>query len=130
MGWQIKQRKLSFVRQILSKDHEYIAKQTLQQEMATGLNGLAYECNDICNEIDKPEVTNNNVLSKRQIKSIIQEAITEQNNNNMLSFRKVADRVSDDSSDNNYLDRMGLTHSRILIRYRARAINTVILKSS
>ena len=43
----------------------------------------------------------------------------------MLSFRKVADRVSDDSSDNNYLDRMGLTHSRIWIRYRARAIKGI-----
>ena len=43
----------------------------------------------------------------------------------MLSFRKVADRVSDDSSDNNYLDRMGLTHSRIWIRYRTRAIKGI-----
>ena len=43
----------------------------------------------------------------------------------MLSFRKVADRVSDDPSDNNYLDRMGLTHSRIWIRYRARAIKGI-----
>ena len=38
----------------------------------------------------------------------------------MLSFRKVADRVSDDSSNNEFLDRMRLTHSRIWIRYRGR----------
>ena len=62
MGWRIKERKLNFVRQILLKDNENIAKQTLQQEMATGLNGLAHECNNICNEIDIPEVTNNNIL--------------------------------------------------------------------
>ena len=93
--------------------------------MATGLNGLAHECNNICNEIDIPEITNNNVLSKRQIKSQIQEAITEQNKNNMQSFRKVSDRMSDDPSDTNYLDRMGLTHSRIWIRYRARAIKGI-----
>ena len=43
----------------------------------------------------------------------------------MLSFIKVADRVPDDPSDNNYLDRMGLTHSRIWIRYRARAIKGI-----
>ena len=43
----------------------------------------------------------------------------------MLYFRKVADKVSDDSSDNNNLDRMGLIHSRILIRYRARAIKGI-----
>ena len=125
MGWRIKGRKLNFVRQILLKDNEYTAKQTLQQEIATGLNGLAHECNNICNEIDIPEITNNNVLSKRQIKCTIQDAITEQNKNNLLSFRKVADRVSDDSSDNDYLDRMGLTHSRIWIRYRARAIKGI-----
>ena len=87
--------------------------------MATGLNVLAHECNNICNEINIPEITNNNVLSKRQIKSAIQKAITQRNRNNMLSFKKVADRVSENSSDNNYLDRMGLTHSRIWIRYRA-----------
>ena len=125
MGWRIKERKLNFVRQILLKDNENIAKQTLQQEMATGLNGLAHECNNICNEIDIPEVTNNNVLSKRQIKSQIQEAITEQNKNNMQSFRKVSDRMSDDPLGTNYLDRMGLTHSRIWIRYRARAIKGI-----
>ena len=43
----------------------------------------------------------------------------------MLSFRKVADKVSVDPSDNDYLDRMGLTHSRIWIRYRARAIKGI-----
>ena len=79
MGRRIKERKLNFVRQILQKDDENIAKQTLQQEIATGLNGLAYECNNICNEIYIPEITKNNVLSKRQIKCTIQDAITEQN---------------------------------------------------
>ena len=29
------------------KDNENIAKQTLQQEMAIGINGLAHECNDV-----------------------------------------------------------------------------------
>ena len=72
--------------------------------MATSQNGLAQECNNICNEIDIPEITNNNVLSKRQMKSAIQEAMTEQIKNDMLSFRKVADKGSDDSSDDNYLD--------------------------
>ena len=93
--------------------------------MAIGLNGLAHECNIICNEINILEITNNNILSKRQIKSAVQKAITEQNRNNMLSFKKVADRVSGNSSDDNYLDRMGLTQSRIWIRYRARAIKGI-----
>ena len=69
MEWRIKERKLNFVRQILLKDNENIAKQTLQQEMAIGINGLAHECNDVCSEINIPEITNINVLSKRQIKT-------------------------------------------------------------
>ena len=59
------------------------------------------------------------------MKSAIQKAITQRNRNNMLSFKKGAYRVSENSSDNNYLDRMGLTHSRIWIRYRARAIRGI-----
>ena len=51
-----------FVRQVLLKDNENIAKQTLQQEMAIGINGLAHECNDLCSEINIPEITNINVL--------------------------------------------------------------------
>ena len=42
-----------------------------------------------------------------------------------VSFKKVADRVSENSSDNKDLDRMGLTHSRIWIRYIARAIKGI-----
>ena len=125
MEWRIKEKKLNFVRQILAKNDENIAKQAITQELATGLNGLGHECNTICNEINVPEIMSNNVLSKRQIKSTIQDVITEQNKIRMLSFRKVADRVSDNSSDNKYLDRMGLTHSRIWIRYRGRAIRGV-----
>ena len=93
--------------------------------MAIGLKGLAHECNNICNEIDIPEITNKNELSKHQIKCTVQKAITEQNRNNMLSFKKAADRLSENSSDNNYLDRMGLAHSRIWMRYRGRGIKGI-----
>ena len=36
----------------------------------------------------------------------------------MLASKKVADRISDDSRQITYLDRMGLTYSRIMIRHR------------
>ena len=68
MEWRIKERKLNFVRQILLKDNENIAKKTLEQEMAIGLNGLAHECNNICNEINIPQITSINVLSKLNVK--------------------------------------------------------------
>ena len=125
MEWRIKERKLNFVRQILQKNDENICKQTLIQEMETGVNGLAHECNKVCEEINIQEIMDNNVMSKRQIKEIIKDTVTLKNKEKLLSFIKVADRVSDDPSDNNYLDRMGLTHSRIWIRYRARAIKGI-----
>ena len=43
----------------------------------------------------------------------------------MLPFRREADRVSDESSDIKYLVRMGLTHSKVWIRHRARAIKDI-----
>jgi len=122
MEWRIKERKLNFVRNILQKNDENICKQTLIQEMETGINGLAHECNKVCQEIDIPEIMSNNVMSKRQIKETIKDTVTLKNKAKLLSFKKVADRASDDPSDNNYLGRMGLTHSRIWIRYRARAV--------
>ena len=125
MEWRIKERKLNFVSQILQRGDDNIAKNTIIQERASGIKGLGYECNIICNEINISEITENNVLSKKQIKSTIQNAVDERNKTEMLSYRKVADRVSEDPNENKYLDRMGLTHSRIWIRYRARAIRGI-----
>ena len=76
MEWRIKERKLNFVRQILLTDNSNIAKNILLQEMEIEINGLGHECNTICNEINKPEIMNNNSLSKRQIKSAIQEFVS------------------------------------------------------
>ena len=42
---------------------------------------------------------NNNVLSKRQIKETIKNTVTLKNKEKLLSFRKIADRVSDDPLD-------------------------------
>ena len=67
----------------------------------------------------------NNVMSECQIKETIQDTVLLKNKEKMLSFRNVTDRASDDPSDSNYLNRMGLTHSRIWIRYRARAIKGI-----
>ena len=124
MEWRIKERKLNFVRQILLTDNSNIAKNILLQEMEIKINGLGHECNTICNEINIPEIMNNS-LSKRQIKNAIQEFISARTKEMMLASKKVADRISDDSHQITYLDRMGLTFSRMMIRYRARAIKGV-----
>ena len=68
MEWRIKERTFNFVRQILQKNYENICKQTLIQETEIGINGLAHECNKVCEEIDKTEIIDNNAISKRQIK--------------------------------------------------------------
>ena len=118
MEWRIKERKLNFVRQILLTDNSNIAKNILLQEMEIKINGLGHECNTICNEINIPEIMNNS-LSKRQIKNAIQEFISARTKEMMLASKKVADRISDDSHQITYLDRMGITFSRMMIRYRA-----------
>ena len=64
-------------------------------------------------------------LLKSNIKTAVQQTVSARARENMLSFRKVADRVSDNPSDNSYINRMGLAYSRIWIRYRARAIKGV-----
>ena len=124
MEWRIKERKLNFVRQIFLTDDSNIAKNTIIQEMSVGINGLGHECDSICNEINLPEITNTSLL-KSNIKTAVQQTVEANRITNMLSFRKVADRVSDNPSDNTYIDRMGLAYSRIWIRYRARAIKGV-----
>ena len=50
---------INILSNMILKDNETIAKPTLHQEMAIRLNRLAHECKNICNEIDLPEVTNN-----------------------------------------------------------------------
>ena len=122
--WRIKERKLNFVRQILLKDDSNIAKNAILQEMEVGINGLGHECNSICNEINIPEVMTTSLL-KSNIKTAVQQTVSARARENMLSFRKVADRVSDNPSDNSYINRMGLAYSRTWIRYRARAIKGV-----
>ena len=66
-------------RQISQKKDENICKQTLIQEMETGINGLAHECNKVCEEIDILEIMDNNVMSKRQIIETIKETVTLKN---------------------------------------------------
>ena len=56
--------------------------------METGINGLAHECNNVCRDIDIPEIMENNVMSKKQIKEAIQEKISSQNKEKMLKKMK------------------------------------------
>ena len=112
MEWRIKERKHNFVRQIFLTDDSNIAKNTIIQEMSVGINGLGHECDSICNEINLPEITNTSLL-KSNIKTAVQQTVEANRITNMLSFRKVADRVSDNPSDNTYIDRMGLAYSKI-----------------
>ena len=51
----------------------------MNQEMETGINGIAHECNKVCEEINIPEIMDNNVMSKRQNKTTIQDTVTLKN---------------------------------------------------
>ena len=71
------------------KDDSTIAKKALIQEMEIGINGLGHECNATCNELNIPEIMNNQ-LSKRQIKTAIQEYISLQIKEKVLASKKTS----------------------------------------
>ena len=87
MEWRIKEKKLNFVRQIMLKDEYTITKNALIQEKEIGINGLGHECNATCNELNIPEIMNYQ-LSKRQIKTAIQEYISLQIKEKCLPLRR------------------------------------------
>ena len=124
MAERIKLRKLVCVSKILQKPDSNIAKQVLKQENEAGIEGLMHECREICSEINLPSVEECN-LTKGQIKSSLEELIKNNAKKEVENCKKISDRMSENPQDNSYLDRMGLTYSRVWIRHRCRMIKDV-----
>ena len=115
MAERIKLRKLVCVSKILQKPDSNIAKQVLKQENEAGIEGLMHECREICSEINLPSVEECN-LTKGQIKSAMEELIKNNAKKEVENCKKISDRMSENPQDNSYLNRMGLTYSRVWIR--------------
>ena len=124
MKWRIAKRKLLFVNKILSKDHNNLCKQVLFAESLNNIKGLSYECTKLCEELGLPNIMVNDV-SKSEIVAAINTKINADTIRDMENCKKVADRLSPNPADSNYLASLPLSSSRVWLRYRARAIKGV-----
>ena len=66
MNWRVAYKKLVFVQKIMCKDENNIAKKVIQEEISTGIKGLAHECRQICLDLGLSDITNT-FLTKKQI---------------------------------------------------------------
>ena len=128
MKWRISERKLKFVSKIMTRENSNITKRVLMCEVLEGINGLANECKTISEELGLPNVATQKV-SKGEIKRAIEAKDKEEKRKDMEESKKVGDRLTDNPTDNSYLNTMPLHHSRIWIRYRARMCKGVKLNN-
>ena len=114
-------KKLLFLRKMLKKDIHSITKQVLYEEVLLGVQGLAYECSEICRNIGIPDIMCFEV-TEREIKEAIYIRMNKVALEEMKKKTKVKDRLSEDLEDNTYIHVMSLPESRVWIRYRGRVI--------
>ena len=114
-------KKLLFLRKMLKKDILSITKQVLYEEVLLGVQGLAYECSEICRNIGIPDIMCFEV-TEREIKEAIYIRMNKVALEEMKKKTKVKDRLSEDPEDNTYIHVMSLPESRVWIRYRGRVI--------
>ena len=114
-------KKLLFLRKMLKKDILSITKQVLYEEVLLGVQGLAYECSEICRNIGIPDIMCFEV-TEQEIKEAIYIRMNKVALEEMRKKTKVKDRLSEDPEDNTYIHVMPLTESRVWIRYRGRVI--------
>ena len=124
MKWRIAQKKLLFVNKILRRDPNNICKQVLISESLNNIKGLGHECKLLCTELGLPNIFLYN-FKKFEITNAIDYRIKSESLTDLLACKKVADRVSDNPVDNNYLKFLPLFSARVWFRYRARAIKGV-----
>ena len=121
MKWRIAYKKLVFLQKILGKDPSNICKKAILEEVSNGIHGLAYECSQICRELELPDIMGT-FANKNRIKSSIFLKMNEKALEDMRNSNKVSDRLTDNPQDNTYIHCLSLPQTRIWIRYRARAI--------
>ena len=105
----------------MGKDQSNICKKAILEEVLNGIHGLAYECKQICHELEMPDILGT-FAPKTKIKSSIFLKMNEKALDEMKNSTKVSDRLTDNPQDNTYIHCLSLPQTRIWIRYRARAI--------
>ena len=97
-----------------------------------GFSGLASETNELCMKLSIPTtVCHYEAVSKQDIKEAVKRKVYYENRQRMLESRKVRDRLDDEETfglereKSSYLDRLPLHLTRVMFRFRARAIKGV-----
>ena len=124
MKWRIGKSKLNFVSKIMKKDRSNLCRKTIVSEVLNNIKGLGYECSILCNELGLDNILTSS-STKSDIKNAIYNLVTNETRRSMQDSAKVADRLTDNPEDNNYLNTLPLHSSRLWFRYRARAIKGV-----
>ena len=121
MKWRIASKKMQFLRKIMQKDPNNIAKRAVMEEVVNKVKGLAFECREIARELglEDPMIYSH---SKKDIKEAIREKIMNEFEEEMKKSTKVKDRLTDNPEDNSYINTMSLPRVRVWLRFRARAI--------
>ena len=105
----------------MGKDQSNICKKVILEEVSNGIHGLAYECKQICHELEMPDILGT-FAPKTKIKSSIFLKLNEKVVDEMKNSTKVSDMITDNPQDDTYIHCLSLPQTRIWIRYRARAI--------
>ena len=137
MKWRVAIKKISCVKKIMLQRFDNLARKALVEEgrlSAFGLvfRGLGSETNELCMELNIPSTfTLYKYVSKKDIKEAVQRKVHFENRQRMLESRKVRDRLDDEETlgaereKTSYLERLPLYLSRVMFRFRARAIKGV-----
>ena len=89
-------KKLVFLHKILGKDQSNICKKAILEEVSNGIHGLAYECKQICHELEMPDILGT-FVPKTKIKSSIFLKMNEKALDEMKNSTKVSDRLTDNT---------------------------------
>ena len=80
----------------------------------------------LCNELGLENILTS-PITKVEIRNAIYNLLVNNTRKIMINCNKVADRLTDNPEDNNYLNCLPLHKSRLWFRYRARAIKGKVL---
>ena len=84
--------------------------QVILEEVSNGIHGLAYECTQICCELELPDIMGT-FANKNRIKSSIFLKMNEKALEDMRNSNKVSDRLTDNPQDNTYMHCLSLPES-------------------
>ena len=104
------------------------------EQRKCGYPGLVKECQDICNELGIPDITEENDVKKAKWKAVIKRAVEKKNESELKEKIKDYDKLVSMKQENfeqkEYLTQMSLKDSRLMFRVRTKTIKCKMNQSS